>query len=535
VNVGANGDHTEFWIAEVTTTFTVGNLPVCQILLPVGTATGPIANGPIQDNSLENLQKWFVKFAAADVFVVPQQIAPTSNSAVVGNAFGVSTLQRVFSGYVMGTRFYRDADSSLMFSVTVAHRLVLLANGCPIFSPVVSSNGFGDFEQIFAPFGNSPLNTAVAKDEVWAALVELVNVFIQNSRSITEKTASQRDPNFDAILKGIGQSATLLASVQGLTQYAYSGGFSASIHAKVVKALQEVLQSTKQGMNLLANIQRACNLLYTTMTFTSYGAYFIPMDPLWTLADMRVVVSGLSLNQDVVRRGDAPGVPGGFDISGTVVYQAIVDQWGVQSNAGPPPYAGTWLIPPKFVATNGFAFYDGEVVPEWLVIGGTEVRTDTTRPTLQKLTARPISYAASAAASNTDSGADLVAATTSQRDELTQRFGYYNTLTKNFGSNTQKVVVAFRNDIVPGVCIGVSNRTPDGTEFMTYGYVFQVTHSVSVRNMVAITELNLLYVRNAAEQAIIEDFEKKYPGHFAWLRVATTLNGILAFDVPAAA
>ena len=493
-------------------------------MIPVGTAVGVLSTDKdAPDHSLTTVRATFVKFAKVKVTLTILDV-PVS-SAVAGNAMKPGTYV-IFDGLLTQSKFVQVGQSTLNMTATLVHKLVYVATGVPLFSPLMSNGGFMDFQQVITNFSNSTGDQArklAAADPLdpWYAFTKLAERFSTPEFSnLAQKRLKLSSDDTSRILAASARSA------QGITdghvsyvQFRYSGDYNTK--GIIVRTMEGILEATQKGGNLFANAVRACLTLSMTIGYRADKGYVIPFDPLWSRSDMRVIRGGTTFSQDNSRSGLSAG---GFDVTGTATLPSV--NMGYTDAAVLSPFFNTWLIPKGGTKDDEFILIDVVEYPSWLRFAADcAVNSDTPSapPGHPMDEVGPMTYAMAClpqGVSVTNAG-KLTKSDVESVKEVAGHFAYFNTMLQNLGGNAQVIAMSLRDDIVPGACVGVDIRTPDGDMYTSYGMVASVVSAISAEEMVAQTTLSLQCTRNESEQDIIDKADKP---HFAWKRVASDVN-----------
>lgn len=526
------GGFDTFYASEVTVTNAINLLPSCQLLIPVGTAVGPRATGQEPVNSLALLSSKFKKFATIRVTLIIQDIDGTD--ADIGNAMTPGTYL-MFNGYVAATRIFMQGKTSVNLSVRCAHVLTSVASGMPLFSPVVSAAGFTDFSVVYTNYSNdSVLPPGAFTPNPWTNFKVIAQAFLTLFQSVEQKSwveesgADKSNPDIARILAATDRSIGFLDQIIGLAELRYSGAGSNTMSSVLGQKLMQILMETRASMNLFSAINQLCNAFDLRLVFTCSKGYVIPFDPLWSTDKLKFVRGGTAFTQDTIRNvGQNYSIPG-YDITGTVVqytynsgYRGPAEN---QENPGVKTYA-TWLLPVAVANHDEFMLIDAVDFPQWLTLDTDVAAVAATPGAPAKDKVKPVTHHDSAVAATAD--ANPTATTLADAKAIAVLYAYFNTLQKNFGPNNQVFTMALRQDAVPGMCLGLDTLTPDGERLTVYGYVIQTVCSVSAHTESASTEVTMSHVRNASEQAVIDDAKMD---HFAWKDASDSVNALTLWD-----
>jgi hypothetical protein len=503
-----------FYATDFIAKYTIDGLPLCVLQIPVGTPAGPkSAEGKPDDHSFERLRAYINKYSKIEVEI---EVAALESTLDVGNAMKPGKYT-AFSGLVSSTRFEWAGRSSLTLQVNVVHELVALSSGTPLFSALVSADGFADMAKVITGFTDPGLGAL--SPEPWKMFIDTARVYLANTTAAGYLKGWIDLAGGDAkrVEEASKRSVGLLTRVQSWATLAYEGGTVDDTMEKIREHMAGIITATRQSMNLVAEMVSSAAALSCSVVFTLKDGYFIPYDPLWKREDMKFVRGGMVFHMEDIRRAGSSYVFEGYDITGTLVrYSSQVD-----FTTGAVLKFGSWLIPEEYIDSD-YALFDEAMFPTWLNaydIRLTSVVKEGDQTSVAPLqTSKPVSVAVPPKATEPvepPANADFA--------EISRRFAYFNTMVQNLGTNSAALSLGLRDDIVPGICIGVITRAPTGEEYTVYGHVAAVTVTISVSDLSAKTQLELKAVRGDREQDLID---KEGLPNFAWLKVADKLNAL---------
>ena len=491
----------------------INQLPLCTLSLPLGTPVGGEAAKDPAANSIARLRVAFQKFAPVTVKVTVVDLEATAD---LGNAFK-SGEHTVFSGFVSSTRIAATGGSSVSFIVRLAHDLVAISSGVPLFSGVVSGDGFGDYDTVITGF-NAPVDVSPST-QPWETFKAIAKDYIGKTIEVREKRWVQKMKYTERIKAATKRSTDLLSNIVSVADLKYSGSSASTTQARIRDHLKTIILETQRNSNLLASTIRVGQLLYCGVMFTRTKGYFIPFDPLWKRGDMKIIRAGMCFSQSYLRQSGSE-IRQGYDITGTICVVAMAPSFYAFSKLNTPAAYHSWMIPQQFMGSQHelideveFPSWIDSVTPKTLTKGGVDGtdKVDDKKPGVHH---HPKDFVAAEDVSAKQ--ATIVAI-----EKISEDFAFFNTMVKNLGSNSLEVTMALRDDIVPGICLGVDMRTPDGAQYTVYGQVEHVETLISVSRLTASTVVRLRYVRGEIEQDIIDGEDRE---HFAWKRDAKTLN-----------
>lgn len=504
-----------FYASDVMIKHPVGGLSQCTLQVPVGLSVGPKSVDGVDTNSFENLNKYFRKFSKVEVRI---EVASLEATQDIGNAMDPGK-HTIFSGLVGSVRFEWAGRSSLVMQLNLVHELVMMASGSPLFSRLVSADGFADMDTVFSGFTESL--GADKSREPWVAFRNAVDKFlVATDGGSFSKNWVNGAADAAKIKAANARSAALLTKVSSLAELKYSGTASEPTQYLIRNLMASIITDTRSNMNLIAAASGVAQILACRLLFTLREGYFIPYDPLWVRSDMKYIRGGMAFNMEDIRRSGANYSVEGYDITGTVV--RFMSDASMSLFGSAILKFGSWLIPDKDIDSD-YALYDEAIYPSWLsAFGLSPIGPDGgAAGTTPMASAKPTP---SADPKNAKGTTVPEAATVGQElDAIVSEYAYFNTMVRNLGTNSAQIVVGLRGDIVPGICIGVVTRAPTGEDYTIYGYVDSVVTSISAGERSAKTTINLKSVRGEHEQNIIDESGK---AHFAWTKVASKLNAL---------
>jgi hypothetical protein len=493
-------------------------LPIANLDIPIGAPVGSLA-GEESPNDLAKIKSSFKKFSRIEVSMEVAELPPSED---VGNILKPGTY-KVFAGYVSSLRISHVGQSSVAVRIKVVHDLVKLANGSPLFSNIVSANGFHDLEVTYTGHFVQLASAAAAKTggkpwDIMKAVAELAAGLSKAINASKPKGWTINDPEISKLVSEIKRSIELLSSVASKAEFKFSDATSlGETKRRIGDMVSMLLVEAKTSMNFIMLAARMAEQLYCSIVFTQKEGHFIPFDPLWKSSEMKVVRGGMAFTQDHLIGSGGGYVVEGYDITGTV---ALLPQNG-RFYDGPGSVRmvyDKWFMPSASFGAP-FTLVDATQLPSWLDPKG--FREAITREILVK--ARPTSMATPPGSPGKTQTEAEDASTVGALKKLSREFSFFNTMTKNLGSSGLTVTLSLRDDIVPGMNLAVTTCDAEGSDYTLYGYVSSVSTVISADELRAHTQVDLRYVRGKTEQDMIDSAGIE---HFAWKRVSDYLNGL---------